>query len=85
MNQINQNRHIGKFDISLNNIENNSDIVKLLMSNVIIIRAECIYAEDLISYTAISEKYFDRIQPGSEIPKYQFVINNDKLIANKLN
>jgi len=72
------------FDISLDVIENHPDHVKDLIVDLIIIRAECLYAENVIRYTAISDKLFDNVKVGYQTPKYQIIRKENKIIANRL-
>lgn len=45
-----------------------------VMSQCIVVRAESLWAEDKIEYTALS-KYFDPLGLGSEIPMYNWIID----------
>ena len=72
---------IGRFSIVHNYIEDRPDVVLLMMKDIIVTRAESLYARDRIEYTGISTKYFDEIAWGSKIPIYQFTIH-ESLVNN---
>jgi len=82
---IHNNLHKGNFKVSIHLIESNPKSVMMIMSDIIIVRAECMYMEEIIQYQGISEKYFDEIELGELIPDYQFIMKDDKIIANRLN
>ncbi len=79
------NLHIGCFKISIDMIEQHPNEIMKIMENMIIVRAECLYVDDAIQYQGISDKYFDIVGIGSVVPDYQFVMNDDRIIVNKLN
>jgi len=82
---IRSNYHRGNFKISISLIDSNPKSVMRIMSSIIIVRAECMYLEDMIRYQGISEKYFDKIEFSEVVPDYQFVMKDDKIISNRLN
>lgn len=63
----------GKFLINMDLIDKYPEIVRKIMSKVIVIRAECLYGET-IEYVAISTE-FDKLKHGNLIPKYNSIIN----------
>ena len=65
---------LGKFSISMKVITGNGDEVRKFMGNCIIIRAEMMYAEDEIQYTAHSH-LFDKIERGDRIPEYDVTVS----------
>ena len=71
-------RYIGEFDLSLGLIERWPSSAKFVMKDIIIIRAECLYHEDIIRYIGISEELFDYVNLGDEIPRYQLVSESSK-------
>ena len=72
-----KNRRLGKFFISLKVIDQYPIELKRLFYNVLIIRAETLYWNNTIEYTAISQ-YFDEIAEGCEPPIYKFIFDRDK-------
>ena len=67
---------IGKFNITIDAIENNPLDVLIIMSNVIVIRVEGSYTTHTINYIGLSE-HFDIVKKGEMIPKYEFILIND--------
>mgnify|MGYP003651267814 CR=1 FL=1 len=59
----------GRFEITMNIINQYPWIAKRVMSQCIIVRAERMYMRDSIEYHAISHK-FDLVQEGEIIPAY---------------
>lgn len=56
-------RRVGKFKIGREVMEDSPQAVQLIMSRCIPVRAEAIWPEDCIEYTALSEEF-------QEIPEY---------------
>ena len=71
-----KNRRLGTFKISRYMIENNPKIVKRVMSECIIVRAELSYVMDAIEYTAISD-WFDEVQEGHIPMEYRITFVKD--------
>lgn len=69
-------RRLGKFQIASHNIEDHPEMVRQIMSQVIVVRCEQMYDTDSFSYTAISE-HFDEVELGQMTPEYQVMINSD--------
>lgn len=65
---------LGKFSISMKVIAGNEDEVRKFMGNCIVIRAEMMYAEDEIQYTAHSH-LFDKTERGDMIPEYDIIVS----------
>lgn len=65
---------LGKFSISMKVITDNGDEVRKFMGNRIIIRAEMMYAEAEIQYTAHSH-LFDKTEHGDRIPEYGIIVS----------
>ena len=83
---MNKDRHLGRFDVSIQMIDEYPDTVRHVMKDIIVIKAECICHKDCIRYVGISEKLFGVVKIGHEIPKYQLITNenNKSVIANRL-
>jgi glutamate synthase domain-containing protein 2 len=54
-------------------IESQPEIVRKIMSKMIITDARSIYHSQCIEYTAISERLFDYVRLGEIIPKYKVI------------
>ena len=67
---------IGKFTISYLYLQTNKNDILTLMGNMIIVRAESLFHENVIEYIAYSE-LFDEIEQGLEIPSYIIYSSND--------
>lgn len=66
---------LGHFKISMTMIRNpecHKELLKI-MGNMVIVRAEQVFAGDCIEYTAISE-YFEDVEVGTITPNYQFEV-----------
>jgi len=76
------NRHIGRFMIGLDMFQGNDVkvVVKRILSDVVVIRAELSLVADAIEYTGISEKYFDEVKEGCLAPMYTFSVEPDGVI-----
>ena len=72
-----KSRHIGYFNISVDLIETNPTLVKRIMGECIIVKAEFYYISDQIHYTAISN-WFDELPLGHQPLEYAI-----KFIGNK--
>jgi hypothetical protein len=77
-------RHVGKFSVSCTMIENDPDVVKQILSKMIIVRAESMYVTNTIEYTAIWDK-FSYVELGQEVPTYEIEIdsNMNPIVRNK--
>ena len=70
-------RRIGRFKITLDLIDAHPYLVMTAMARCIIVRAESMYASNLIEYTAISPE-FDVIPEGVVEPAYSIKVNTDE-------
>ena len=71
-----RNRQIGKFYINADLIDDAALLVRLIMANVIVVRAEFRYDRNAIEYIAISDQ-FEPIGQASEPKLYQWHIDRD--------
>lgn len=69
-------RNLGKFSVTTEIIRQNPDeaaqIFKIL--NLVVVRAECVFAESKIEYTGISDQFVE-IEMGETIPDYRLEIS----------
>jgi ribosomal protein S19 len=72
-------RRLGKFTISKEEIANYPETVKCVMREVIIVRAEYMYDGDCIEYTAISDQFLPT-RLGEYTPTYEITIDGDRAI-----
>jgi len=81
-------RYIGRFNIHMDMIESRPEIIRKIMSKMIITDARAIYHTQYIEYVAISERLFDYVRLGEEIPRYHVVCeksgDNVKIYAEKM-
>lgn len=70
-------KRIGRFTIHREDLLDNQDLTFLIMSNVIVIRAELLAVNDTFEYFAYSP-LFAKLPEGSIAPTYQFVFERDK-------
>jgi hypothetical protein len=75
--QTNENRRVGRFEISRKLIEDRPDIIRTIMGRCIVIRCETIYYTDAIEYTALSPD-FDEVPEGRTIPRYVIEVSGDE-------
>ncbi len=71
----NHTRHVGKFTISWHLIDHNPNIVRQLLSKMIIVRAESMHATNEIEYIAICEE-FSYVELGQIVPTYEIEIDS---------
>ena len=80
-------RHIGRFIIHMDMIESQPEIVRKIMSKMIITDARSMYHSQCIEYVAISERLFDYVRLGEIIPEYKVICersgNNVKIYTEK--
>lgn len=72
-------RRLGKFSISWVLIDDNPQVVRQLLSKMIIVRAETLYHDRSIEYIAMCDD-FDVIPEGMIVPQYDIEI--DERVAN---
>ena len=70
---------LGKFSIDIDVINLELENVLQIMARCVIVRAETLYLEAKISYTAISPELFRPLEAGETIPEYVFVFNGATL------
>ena len=70
-------RRTGRFKITFDLIDAHPDLVMTAMARCIIIRAESMYAYNLVEYMAISPE-FDVIHMGEIAPEYSIEVNTDE-------
>jgi len=68
---------LGRFAIPRRMIQLDVNAVMDLLSDMVVVRAELIYASDAIEYIAISHKYFAEVPEGSSPPIYNFQRRDD--------
>lgn len=65
--------NIGKFKISTDFFDLNFNLVKKIMGDIVLLDVKT--ENWALIVTGISEKFFNSISNGAEIPEYQFTIN----------
>lgn len=70
----------GRFKLAKQIINANPDAARLIMGNLIVIRAECLAMEDVIEYWGISP-LFRELREGELIPKYEITFNAAKQLV----
>ena len=66
----------GKFTIDRSFIEDHPDVVLQVMANVIVIKAELLWAEKVMDYVGLSED-FEEVEPGAVTPSYEVQFDSD--------
>lgn len=66
-------KRLGKFRIDFKTIEYEPEIAKIILKDVLVVRAEARYDMLAIEYIGISKK-FDKIAEGAECPIYSYYI-----------
>ena len=64
-----RDRRIGKFTVDLHLIDNCADQVRVMMKDVLVLRAECLHHKHCIEYVGIHPA-FSAIPDGYEPPPY---------------
>jgi hypothetical protein len=72
-----KNKRIGKVLIATDIIENKPEVIHLLFSKFIPLRAEMMWHEGHIEYIGISE-LFDEREEGCVTPQYDVIIDQDE-------
>lgn len=90
-------RNLGKFTVTTDCIRRNPDeaaqVFKML--NLVVVRAECLFADSVVEYTGISDQFIE-IGMGERIPEYRLEISSErdeeteadvitKVVANRVN
>jgi len=70
-------RRFGKFSINKSTIEDNPCLLKELLKDVIIVRAEMSYADHTIDYVGLSD-FFPIHEIGMEIPQVSIICTRDE-------
>ena len=70
-------RNLGRFTVTNDLIRRCPDeaaqVFKML--NLVVVRAECIFADSLIEYTGISDQFVE-IEMGKKIPEYRMEVTH---------
>lgn len=72
-------RNIGRFKIHKELIIKNPAVAFTVLSTVIPVRAEYMFEDDSIHYTAISHS-FTRVEEGRIAPEYRVVVSNINMV-----
>ncbi len=84
-------RNLGRFTVTTDCIRRNpneaAQVFKML--NLVVVRAECMFADSVVEYTGISDQFVE-IEMGQSIPEYRLEITSKediiiKVVANRLN
>ena len=78
-----RSRQFGKFKILEIMIDNQPDLVRKIMGECIIVRAERMYVHDAIEYDAFSD-HFESLDEGLMAPEYEWIITGDEIKAVKV-
>ena len=70
-----KDRRIGKFDMSLDHINNRPKVVLAVLSGSIVVRAESLWHKSAVEYVAINEA-FDPVPDGVEPPRYDVLVQD---------
>ncbi len=78
-------RNLGKFTVTTECIRRNPDEAAQIfrMLNLVVVRAECLFADSVVEYTGISDQFVE-IGMGQKIPEYRLEVTQgkDKTIEN---
>lgn len=74
---MSRDRRIGRFFIESDIIEYYPDLARQVLKDVIIVRAEHLFAYDSMEYMGISEA-FEEIKAGELAPLYQPIMENEE-------
>jgi len=72
-----KSRRLGKFYITFDAIDADSDYVYQVMGQVIILHAEAFLHSSMVEYIAIS-RHFGKVEAGFMMPEYKAIINSEK-------
>ena len=67
-------KRLGKFNVSLDLIEQCPEVVKSVLSHMIVLKAETLYHTHTIEYVAMCDE-FDVVPEGYVVPYYEIEIN----------
>lgn len=68
-----EDRRLGKFSIDVEVMNDRPDVVKALMGQCIVLRAEHLLASNVVEYVAQCDE-FDEAEPGLVVPTYNIEI-----------
>jgi len=74
-NRAEDKKRVGRFEISRRYIDERPNEALKIMSRCIIVRAECLWASDVIEYVAISPD-FDELPPNLQPPLYECQVDD---------
>lgn len=90
-------RNLGKFYLTNDLIRQSPDQVAEIckMLNLVVVRAECLFASNEMEYTGLSDQFIE-IEVGQKIPEYRIEITSErddetkedkitKVVANRIN
>jgi hypothetical protein len=67
---------LGRFRISMGTIDKLPDLVKKVMGECVIVRAEMLFELNGIEYTAMSD-HFKELTPGERAPYYEVIFSEE--------
>lgn len=76
--EIDISRNLGIFAISLELIHKYPELVQKAMSEVIVVRAELMYASMEVEYVALS-KHFREVEPEMAPPRYRCIVDDNQI------
>lgn len=71
---MNQNRRLGRFRII--DLDEHMREAKIVLARVVVVRAEMLYQDHAIEYTAICDD-FDVVDVGEMVPEYNALLQYD--------
>lgn len=71
-------RRLGRFHIGLSIIEHDTIMAQLMLSGMVIVRADHRYDLNAIEYMALHDD-FDEVPPGLEAPHYDVVAHEQRI------
>ena len=69
------NKRIGRFAMSRQLVEQDSEIARAVMGRCIVVRCEMMYWHDTLEYMALSPD-FDEVPQGTVTPEYDVIISD---------
>jgi hypothetical protein len=73
-----KNRHVGWFDLSLKLINDEPELVKIVLQEMLIIEAKYNPIKMCVQYLAINENLFALVAEGCEAPVYTIMVEKTK-------
>ena len=77
-NTENRNRRLGRFAVEMNIIHESPVMAQLMLSGMVIVRAEHRYDLNAIEYMALCDE-FDEVPQGYEAPWYDATMNEQRV------